>query len=504
MRELHYYVPPKKNLRMDLTCELCIYGGTSGGIAAATVAKRLGLRVIVLAPSAHVGGLSAGGLGATDVGNKHAIGGIAREFYRRLGSHSGKEECWCFEPHVAESVFLDWIREENIPVHYGSFLHRVELKNRRIVRLSTENGITVSARVFLDCSYEGDLMAAAGVTFAVGRESNDVYGETLNGAQVRPEHQFDLPVDPYVEEGQAASGLVPGVESELPETGRGDQRIQAYNFRLCLTQNPAMQTAIRRPDDYRREDYELLARYCRAGHVPDFTKFERLENGKVDLNNHGAVSTDLIGGNHSFPLGSYADREAIFQRHVSYTKGLLWFWKQDEVVDRSFQSPFQEWGWAADEFQEYGGFSHALYVREARRLVGDVVMTEHHCTGAETVEDSVAMAAYTMDSHNCRRFVDESGHVRNEGDVQVPCGPPYPISFRAIVPRRGECENLLVPFCLSASHIAFGSIRLEPVFMALSESCVHAALLALSREEAIQEIPYEELRANLLHAGQKL
>ena len=503
MNGLHYYFPPEGILNRTVTCDICVYGGNSGGIAAAVTARRLGYSVIVLEPSRHVGGLTAGGLGFTDIGNKQAIGGVSREFYRRVGKAYGVAEHWRFEPHVAEAVFLDWIREEQIEVCFTSPLARVEMGNRRIARLWTENGLEVVARMYLDCSYEGDLMAAARVSYTVGREANSQYGETLNGAQVRDIHQFYLPVDPFVIEGDPSSGLLPGIDPGVPVAGAGDRRVQAYNFRLCLCRNPASQLPFTAPPGYDRSRYELLVRYLKAGHVPEFSKFDGLVNDKVDMNNHGAFSSDYIGYNYRFPEAGNEEREAIFQDHVSYVKGLLWFWKQDPVVPRAFQEPFQQWGWAADEFQDCGGFPHALYIREARRLVGDVVMTEHHCTGAATVEDPVALAAYTMDSHNCQRFVRD-GRVLNEGDVQVPAGPPYPISYRALVPRAGECENLLIPFCLSASHIAFGSIRMEPVFMILAQSCIHAAGLAIRRAVRVQDVPYDLLRDDLLQARQIL
>lgn len=505
MTSPRYYTPSTHRLDRTIVCDLCIYGGTSGGIAAATVARRKGLSVVVLEQSQHVGGMTTGGLSFTDIGNKHVIGGVAREFYRKVGEHYGVPEHWRFEPHVATKVFHQWIEEEGIELFYTSFLQRVEIEDNRLVRLWTENGIEVRAKMFLDCSYEGDLMATAGVSYAVGRESNSQYGETYNGAQIPPfYHQFTSPVDPYVIEGDPNSGLLPGIEEEEPIIGQGDHRIQAYNFRLCLSKNPKNQLPITEPAGYDRSRYELLARYCRAGHIPEFYKFDALVNGKVDVNNFGGFSTDYIGANYGFPEGSYLERERIFQAHVEYTKGLLWFWKQDQSVPEAFQAPFQEWGWAADEFVEYGGFSQALYVREARRLVSDVVMTQHHCIGDAVVEDSAGMAAYTMDSHNTRRFVTKEGSVCNEGDIQVHGGPPYPISYRALIPRRGECENLLIPFCHSASHIAFGSTRMEPVFMILSESCVHAAELAISRGISVQEVAYDGLREKLEAAGQIL
>ncbi|MFV0337898.1 MAG: FAD-dependent oxidoreductase [Chthoniobacterales bacterium] len=432
-----------------------------------------------------------------------AIGGVAREFYRRVGAHYGVDEHWHFEPYVAEEIFSQWVKEEKIDLHFDSFLARVEMRDNRIARLWTENGIEVAAKMFIDCSYEGDLMAAAKVSHTVGRESNEQYGETCNGAQVFNKHQFELPVDPYLIEGDSQSGLLPGIEAREPIIGQGDHRVQAYNFRLCLCKNPNNQLPITEPEDYDRSHYELLARYLRAGYILLFNKFDPLVNGKVDMNNHGAFSTDFIGANHAFPNASYKKRETLFQAHVSYLKGLLWFWKQDPDVPKVFQDPFQQWGWAADEFINYGGFSQALYVREARRLVGELVMTEHYCTGAQEAEDSLALAAYTMDSHNCRRFARD-GRVWNEGDVQVKSGPPYPISYRSVIPKLGECENLLVPFCISASHIAFGSIRMEPVFMILAESCAHAAALAIRKETSVQRIPYEDLRAQLLAAKQIL
>ena len=500
---LRYYFPPKQSLGLDFDCDLCVYGGNSGGVIAAIAAKRRGLSVTLLEPGRHLGGLTAGGLSLTDIGNKHAIGGLSREFYRRVGKKYGVAEHWRFEPHVAEEVYREWLAEEGLTCHFESFLAEVEMQDGRIRRLTTENGITVTAKMFIDASYEGDLMAKAGVSYTVGREANSQYNETLNGSQLFPKHQFNFAVDPYVVEGDPSSGLLPGIDPEPHVLGAGDKRVQAYNFRLCLTNEAANRIPFTEPEGYDRSDYELLARYCRAGYEPEFTKFDPLINGKVDMNNHGAVSSDYIGMNHAFPEADYPTRETIFQAHVKWIKGLLWFWTQDADVPLSFREKIAHWGWAKDEFVETGGFSHAIYVREARRLVGEVVMTEHHCNGDEVVEDSISLAAYNMDSHNCRRVVVD-GMVKNEGDVQVHTGPPYPISYRSIIPRRGECQNLVIPFALSASHIAFGSIRMEPVFMILSESAVVAAELALENQQSLQEVPYAALRERLLQANQIL
>lgn len=500
---LFYYRSPQKREPREVTADICIYGGNSGGVIAGIAARRNGYSVLILEPGRRLGGLTAGGLGFTDIGNKFAIGGLSREFYRRVGRHYEQPENWRFEPHVAEKVFQDWLAEWAIPCHFESFLDTVEMNGTRINSITMENGLQVRARQFIDASYEGDLMARAKVSHTIGREGAEVYGEKYNGAQVMWGHQFDHDVDPYVISGDPNSGLLPGIDPDRYEKGKGDRRIQAYNFRLCLTDNPLNRLPITKPDDYDRADYELLVRYCEKGYVPEFSKFDPLINGKVDMNNHGAVSTDYIGRNHAFPEAGYAEREKIFQQHVRWVKGLLWFWANDPIVAPRFQEKFRNWGWTRDEFVETGGFSPVLYVREARRLVSEIVMTEHHCTGHETVPDPIALAAYTMDSHNCRRIVVD-GKVRNEGDVQVHSGPPYPISFRAIVPQKGECENLLIPFCLSASHIAFGSIRMEPVFMILAESAVEAACLAIESECSIQDIAYQELRARLVRVGQVL
>lgn len=500
---LRYYSKPTANLGLKLDVDLCVFGGNSGGIIAAIAAKRRGLSVALLEAGYNPGGLTAGGLSLTDIGNKQAIGGLSRDFYRRVGKHYGMEEFWRFEPSVADKVFTQWLEEEGIVCHYESFLESVTMDGQKIRSLRTENGIEVSAKQFIDATYEGDLMAKAGVSFAVGREDNSLYGESLNGEQLHPTHQFELPVDPYRVEGDPASGLLPGIEASDLQTGRGDNRVQAYNFRLCLTNNAANRIPFTEPEGYDRADYELLARYCRAGYVPEFTKFDSLINDKVDMNNHGAVSSDLIGGNHDFPNATYAEREAIFQRHVQWIKGLLWFWTQDRDVPAAFKEKIAAWGWCRDEFVPTDGFSRALYVREARRLVGATVMTEHHCTHAQVAQDSIGLAAYNMDSHNCRRLVVD-GVVRNEGDVQVRPTAPYPISYGALVPQRGECTNLFVPFCLSASHIAFGSIRMEPVFMILAQSCVEAAALAIELGVDSQDVPYPALRENLLRAGQVL
>jgi hypothetical protein len=502
---LRYYTAPAESDSRRIRTDGCVYGGTSGGIAAAVALKRLGHTVVVIETSAHLGGMTAGGLSLTDIGNKQAIGGISREFYRRCGQRYGVDEEWRFEPHVAEAVFEEMIQEEGIPVLRESYLESVVVEGDRIRGIKLESGVEIESRYFIDCSYEGDLMAGAGIPYRVGREDNNEYGELLNGCQVRDLHQFTRPVSGYRVDGDPTSGLLPGIEDgQTVEVGRGDHRLQAYNFRMCLTRRPDIRRPFTRPERYNRDNYILLERVLRAGWREVFHKFDPIRNGKCDVNNHCPVSTDLIGGNYLYPDSNYIDRERIFQEHVAYQQGLVWFLANDPAVPEDVRAEFAEWGLCRDEFTATGGWPHALYVRESRRMIGQTVMTEHHCRGHIVAADPIGLAAYTMDSHNCRRFM-RAGRVYNEGDVQVFGFPPYRISYGAILPEREACVNLAVPYCLSASHIAFGSIRMEPVFMILSQSAAIAAALAMQAgDAALQGVPYEALAPALVEAGQVL
>lgn len=508
---LHYYEPTQgRSNPQTLSTDVCIYGGTSGGVIAAVQLRRLGRKVVLLESSAHLGGMTSGGLSDTDIGNKAAIGGMSREFYRRVGKKYGVEEEWRFEPHIAEQVMNEMAQEASVPVYRRQFLHSVTKKGPHLASLTTESGLTVRAKYFIDATYEGDLMARAGVQYKVGREANSVYNETLNGVQVRNLHQFLKPADPYVKAGDPSSGLLPGIEPALTEPqGSGDARIQAYNFRLCLTTDPQNRIPFTRPEGYDPQQYVLPGRYLAADWDAEtlmrevFSKFDPIRGGKVDKNNHGAISTDFIGANYAYPEGDYAARERLFRQHVIYEMGLMWFLANDPAVPEAIRSRMSRYGLCKDEFTETGGWPYQLYVREARRMISDYVMTEHNCRGQAVAEDAIGLAAYTMDSHNCRRFARE-GRVWNEGDVQVGGSPPYPISYRAVVPKKAECDNLFVPVCLSASHIAYGSIRMEPVFMILGQSCALAADLALSRHAAVQDLPYAKLRPALEKAQQIL
>ena len=487
----------------EVRSDVCVYGGTSAGVAAAVRAARHGRSVVLVAFGRHLGGLTSSGLGATDSGRIEAIGGLSREFYRRIGANYGRPEAFGFEPAVAEGVFDAWVAEEEIPVYREHRLSTVDLTDHRITALRTENGKVFRADVYIDASYEGDLMAAAGVRHTVGREGNATYGETLNGVQIRTGHQFQRTIDPYRVPGDPASGLLPGVQAGPAGTpGAGDDRIQAFNFRVCLTK-AADRRPFPRPPGYDPARYELLRRYLAAGVWDALRLNTPMPNGKTDLNNNGAVSTDNIGRNYAWPSGDYATRERIFQDHVTYQQGLLHYLANDPGVPAAVRAEVSAWGLPADEFAATGGWPHELYIREGRRMVADYVITEHDCRWARTAPDPVGLASYTMDSHNCARVVVD-GAARNEGDVQVPPAGPYGISYRAIVPARGECANLVVPVALSASHIAFGSARMEPVFMLLGHAAASAADLALTSGRAVQDVDYPTLRRGLLADGMVL
>lgn len=506
MNDLYYYQPkPKLPAPVVVESDICIYGATSGGIIAALQAKRLGRRVELLAFGGQVGGMTAGGLGHTDIGNKQAIGGLSRQFYKELGAYYGSEINWMFEPHVAQATFLRLMEEAGVQVRLHSHLAGVTKEGNQITEITLENERIHRAAMFIDATYEGDLMAKAGVSYHVGREGNATYGELFNGVHFgSPNHNFNRFVDPYKVAGAPRSGLLAGISGEAPgRQGEGDHRIQAYNFRLCLTKRDEIKRPFPCPEGYDPERYTLLARYIATGVWDSLRLTVFMPNGKTDTNNYGGFSSDHIGANYQWPEGSYAVREEIFQDHVNYMQGMLWFLSHDTQVPQAVRDEVQQWGLPCDEFVTTGGWPHELYIREARRLVSDLVMTEHHCVGQSIVNDPVGLAAYTMDSHNCQRIVI-GGRAFNEGNVEMGGFTPYGISYRSIIPKEQECANLLVPFCLSASHIAFGSIRMEPVFMGLSQSAATAAHLAIQEACPVQKVAYPQLRKQLLADGQVL
>jgi hypothetical protein len=523
----------------DTQYDVVVYGGTSAGVTAAVQAKRMGKSVVLVCPDKHLGGMSSGGLGFTDTGNKAVIGGLAREFYHRVWRHYQDDDAWrwqerseygnrgqgtpaidgaqrtmwIFEPHIAEQVFEDLVREHEIPVHRDEWLDRtpgagVERQDGRIASIKMLSGNVYHGRMFIDATYEGDLLAAAGVDYHVGREANSVYDETFNGVQTgvfHHGHHFKTPIDPYVVPGDPSSGLLTRISAEPPgEKGSGDHRVQAYCFRMCLTTVPENRIPFPKPAGYDPGEYELLRRVLDSGWREVFQKFDPIPNAKTDTNNHGPFSTDNIGFNYDYPEGSYERREEIIREHEQYQQGLMYFLANDPHVPEDVRTRMARYGLAKDEFKDNEGWPHQIYVRESRRMIGEYVMTEHDCLARRETPDSVGMGSYTMDSHNVQRYVTPEGHVQNEGDIGVGAPRPYQIAYGSLTPRKEQCENLLVPVCVSSSHIAYGSIRMEPVFMALGQSAATAASLALDAGIAVQDVAYARLRERLLADGQVL
>ena len=537
----------------EISRDIVIYGSSPAAISAAVQAKRMGKSAVVVSPETRIGGLTTGGLGQTDIGNKAAFGGIALEFYKAVAAHyansanwkwqkpdsyfpdgqctgsKGKDAMWTFEPSAALAVLEGWERRDGLEIKRNEWLDRekgVEKKDGRIVSIKTLSGNVYRGKVFIDATYEGDLMAAAGVSYTVGREANSVYGETISGIQFRAarHHQLVRGISPYVVEGKPESGLLPGIEPYNPDekNGDGDKRVQAYNFRMCLTDNPENRIPFRKPENYNEMDYELLFRhYANGGTVNRLPWINsKMPNRKTDTNNCLGFSSDFIGRNYEWPEASYARRAELFKAHLNYQRGLIWTLANHPRIPEKIRSAISKWGTCKDEFKDGpgDGWQSQLYVREARRMVGDYVMTEHECRGDRKVSRPVAMGAYTMDSHHVRRVVTDKGDVQNEGDVQDGARysawgknagkrgrmSPYGIDYGAIVPKKGECANLFVPVCLSASHMAFGSIRMEPVFFALGQVAGTAGALSIDASCAVQDLPYGKLQKALLSDGQVL
>jgi len=528
--------------------DIVVYGGTAAAVIAAVQAKRMGKSVVIVSPDKHLGGLSSGGLGFTDTGNKAVIGGLSREFYHRIWMHYNeaaawkwqkKEEyggkgqgtpavdgenrtMWIFEPSAAEKVFDGYIKELAIPVQRDEWLDRakgVKKDGDRITSITTLSGKTYAGKMFIDATYEGDLLAAAGVDYHVGREANRVYGEEWNGSQIgvlHHRHHFGpykgkdgegagLNISPYVVPGDPKSGLIPRVSAAKPAAkGEGDKGVQAYCFRMCLTNVPGNRIPFAKPEGYDPKQYELLVRVFAAGWRETFGKFDPIPNHKTDTNNHGPFSTDNIGMNWDYPEASYQRRREIIKEHETYQKGWLYFIANDPRVPPDVQKEMQKWGLPKDEYPDHGNWSPQLYIREARRMIGAFVMTENELLKKKPTPDSAGMGSYTIDSHNIQRYVTPEGFVQNEGDIGVSLKGPYEIAYGALVPKKGQGSNLFAPVAVSSSHIAYGSIRMEPVFMILGQSAATAAALAIDAGIAVQDVPYAKLRERLLADGQIL
>lgn len=509
------------------TADVVIYGCTPAGITAALEVKKNNKSVLLICREDYIGGMTTNGLGWADTGNHAAIGGLARKFYQDVRAHyvrqgydvrsqisqseasvSEDDGMWVFEPHVAEGIFEDWLKASDIkPVRAQKLLLQksgVQSKDGRISEIRMITGQRYAGKIFIDATYEGDLLAMAGGSYFVGREANSVYKETHNGvARNEDEHQFQKAVDAYVIPGDAKSGLLPRIDPNPIEAfGSGDHRVQAYNYRVCMTRRPEIRQDFRKPANYDPKQYEVLGRYLDAGWRNGTKKFDPIPYGKTDTNNNGAFSSDDIGSNYGYAEGSYAERAKIMKAHRAYQEGLYWFVKYDPRVPADVRETMKDWGLCTDEFKANAAWPREMYIREARRMVSDFVMTENHVMGRLPIDAPIGMGSYTLDSHNVRRYVDSDGHVRNEGGFQVPVPRPYSISYKSIVPKRGEIGNLYVPIALSASHAAYGSIRMEPVFMILGQSSGAGAVLAIDKGKAVQDVPYPALKAVLLNDGQ--
>ena len=507
----YYYPVPLADPPQKFKVDVCIYGGTPGGVAAAVQAKCMGKTAVLAVFRRHVGGLTSAGLTAVDFGKAESIGGLAAEFLKTVGKRPGRKpmesDRWSsFSPSQAETNFREMLADAEVPVLYEHRLTDVVKAGPHITSIKFENGNAIEAKMFIDATYEGDLLAKARVSYHVGRESNDVYGETVNGFYIAKTHQFRFDVDPYRTPGDRNSGLLPGISAQPPvATGAGDNKIQAYNFRMWAVKADAGRPWPK-PANYDADIHALLLRYLTT--KPDFSWDWTYQYGPVklnigDCNNAGPVSTDFVGGSYDWPEADYPTREKIFQAHVTYQQGLIWFLAHDERLPQRIREKVNQFGLPKTEFVETEGWPHDLYVREARRLKSDYVMTERNCVGAEVAADSVGLASYTMDSHHVQRVIVH-GVVRGEGNVERTTPRPYPVSYRSLTPKANECDNLLVPVCVSSSHMAYGSIRMEPVFMILGQSAATAAGYAIDDGVAVQAVSYDKLRRRLLADRQKL
>ena len=548
--------PMNASAQMMQSYDVVIYGGTSAGVSAAIQSSRMGKKVILIEPSNRMGGLTTGGLGKTDIGNKQAIGGISREFYQNIKKYYLKPEnwiwekreayrgvgyntfaedaMWAFEPSAALKIYFDMLEKEpNIQIVYNQRLNRksgVKQENKVIKSIQMESGQIYQGKMFMDCSYEGDLMAASGVSYTVGRESNSQYGESLNGVQANNvsltlhkkasmnsiHHNFIDGVSPYLIKGNPKSGLLPFVRADKPGMdGQADHKIQAYCYRMTLTNHPENRILFKKPKGYKELEYELLFRNYEAakGDIRKMYDYgdplvpwinSEMPNRKTDTNNQKGFSTDFVGQNYQYPEASYADRIKIAALHRKYQQGIMWTLAYHPRIPKQVRDVVSQWGMCKDEFAADGGWSDQLYIREARRMVSDYVMTQRNCEALAVAQDVIGLGAYQMDSHPIQRYVDLNGYVKNEGNVEAHVDAPFPISYKSIIPKKSEVKNLFIPVCLSSSHIAYGSIRMEPVFMVLGQSAAIAASIAIDKNVQTHEVPYPELRTALIKSHQIL
>ncbi len=490
--------------------DLVVYGGTAGGVMTAVSGARSGLKTVLIEPRSHVGGMATGGLSRTDVGKREVIGGLSLEFYARAGRRYDMPRylnpvAWFYEPHVGESVMLEMLHDAGATLVLRERLREktgVQKQGTTIQSITLENGDVYRGKVFADCTYEGDLMAQAKVSYTWGRESSAQYGEPLGGVRSRtPLHQFMIDVS-----ARDADGTVLPEISTAPRgvDGAADKRVQAYNFRIIATNNPAIRVPWPKPHNYDPKRYEVLIRHIkgmeqklgRAQVFHELTLIARIPHQKADFNNQGAFSTDYIGKSYGYPDGTYREREAIWQDHVEYVQGFYYFLANDSRVPATLQMEVREWGLCKDEYEDSNHWPHQLYVREGRRMIGEYVMIQKDLQTDLKKPDVIGMGSYNSDSHNVQRFINERGLAENEGDMQVGV-QPYQMPYRMILPKRAEATNLLVPVCFSASHVAYSSLRMEPQYMIIGHAAGIAAQMAIAGNKPVQEISVPELQAKL-------
>ena len=513
--------------------DVVIYGGSSAGVVAAVQAARMGKSAVLIEPGKHLGGMTSSGLGWVDIGNPASIGGIAHQYFHRVWNYYNQEKAWVWEPknlhlpnqfdplpsysihidqrvmwvlepHVAEHLFEEFIQEAHVPVIREERLDRnagVLKEDARIVQITMESGRSFQGRMFIDATYEGDLMAAAGVSYIVGRESNSRYGETMNGIQANT-RRGNIPkrLDPYVVKGDPTSGLLPRIYETIGGVdGEGDNGLPAYNYRMCLTDVPENRIPIEKPEDYEEQEFEIVFRAMKAGvSKKSFFKLDLIPNRKTDSNNNGPVSTDYVGMSWDYPEADYETRETIARNHETWQRGLIWTLQNHPDTPQKLKDYFASWGLPKDEFADNNHWPYQLYVREARRMIGEEVITEHTVLKKTIASDGIGLGSYHLDSHVIKFFVAADGFVMTDGTLFKKGAGPFPISYRTIIPTREECENLLVPICLSASHVGYSAVRMEPVFMVLGQSAATAASLAIDQDVPLQQLPYESLRLRLL------
>ena len=501
------------------SADVLVYGSTPGGFSAAIAAAREGADVLLVEPTDHVGGMSTGGLSHCDSNQmvRSTLLGIFEEWHTRIvADYTSRglpapydplkkdQARWTFEPHVAMRVTMAMLDEAGVRVLTDHDLLTVDKQGPRIVAITTKQGV-LRARVFVDGSYEGDLMAAAGIDWTIGREDRETHGESLAGKQYP---KAVMPIDGFDDAGKPLP-LITAVEKG--EEATGDAGLMTYSFRLCLTRDPANRLPMPEPAHYDPARFEVVRRALAAGETRVGFDLYPLPGNKFDGNNSigGQFSIGLIGGGTAWHDADEAGREAIWEAHKQYTLEFFQFLTTDPAVPPKIRDRFAGLGLCRDEFESTGHFSPALYVRESRRLQGMAVITQRDIIDEPEKPDPIAISSFPIDSHDCRRIALPKGGVVNEGTI-FPVrrterqGYAYHVPYRAILPKPEQCDNLLVPVAVSSSHVGMSSLRIEGAWMAIGQGAGVAAALAAKSDVAVHALSYPLLRERLIAQGQVL